>query len=707
MNKRPLTIEDSIEKSFALAESLLNDNKFSHALNILKNLEEGASLNSRESAHHSALMFSILEKYKKINELEKTSPFSKELAFLYLGFEKYYEANHIFENLLETFDDDLLVLYGQLKCLIELQLDISHLEKFFNNFLIKTGLSPQELEFACKEIGTFYLQDNNSQDAGIKFYQKAYELNPNCPRLNLFFLALEHNNKGFNLKYIPQALKNTHLGSLPHYLAVAVALNSGDEQTSKELMKELIHNFPEDEWSYFYQSLHKHCYGLTDESLAFLNKAIEQNPQNTSAHDNRVMTSHYSSTISQEEILAIANEYHQNIIQPFVKTAGKNFEFFKYRDEYKEKKNIRVGFVSGDFKHHPIFFWISSLLKYFPKEEFEIHCYANNEENPFSGSLIPLCHSFTYITKLTDTQLAEKIFNDKIHVLIDLSGHTALNRLKTFGLKPAPIQITWLGQVGTTGVKGIDYIIADKFLIRKGEERFYTEKICYLSSATPYPANDYQNLYINRSLARNDGKIIFGVFNNSIKINPTLMKTWAEILKSVPESHILISNFSLVDPDYKIELINSFKKLGIDESRLEFELPESKASHLLRFSKIDIALDTFPFNGGTTTHETLMMSVPLIAIEGDRWASRMSADILLSANLPELIAKDRQDYIDKIVHLARSPEQIIYYKETIREKYLDSSATDIKNYSKELAAKIKDFWEQYLTSKESDRIIYR
>jgi predicted O-linked N-acetylglucosamine transferase (SPINDLY family) len=102
-----------------------------------------------------------------------------------------------------------------------------------------------------------------------------------------------------------------------------------------------------------------------------------------------------------------------------------------------------------------------------------------------------------------------------------------------------------------------------------------------------------------------------------------------------------------------------------------------------------------------------MMSVPLIAIEGDRWASRMSADILLSANLPELIAKDRQDYIDKIVHLARSPEQIIYYKETIREKYLDSSATDIKNYSKEFAAKIKDFWEQYLTSKESDRIIHR
>jgi predicted O-linked N-acetylglucosamine transferase (SPINDLY family) len=503
------------------------------------------------------------------------------------------------------------------------------------------------------------------------------------------------------LKYIPQALKNTHLGSLPHYIAVAVALQSGDQETSKKLIKELIHTFPEDEWSYFYQSMIKHCYGFTDENLAFLNKALEKNPQNASAHDNRVMTSHYSSTISQEEILAIANEYHQNIIQPFVKTAGKKFEFSKHRDDYKETKIIRVGFVSGDFKHHPVFFWLSSLLKYFPKEKFKIHCYANNEENPFAESVRPLCHSFTYVTKLTDTQLAEKIFDDGIHILIDLSGHTALNRLKTFGLKPAPVQITWLGQVGTTGVKEIDYLIADKFLIRKGEERFYTEKICYLSCAGPYPANDYQNLYVNRSLARNDGNIVFGVFNNSIKINPTVMKTWAEILKLIPESLILISNFSLTDPEYKIELINGFKKLGISESQLEFEMPESKISHLLRFSKIDIALDTFPFNGGTTTHETLMMSVPLITIEGDRWANRMSADILMNTNLPELIAKDRQDYIDKVVHLARSPEQIIYYKETIREKYLNSSATDIKNFSNDFAEKIKDMWNQYLKRKKS------
>ena len=121
----------------------------------------------------------------------------------------------------------------------------------------------------------------------------------------------------------------------------------------------------------------------------------------------------------------------------------------------------------------------------------------------------------------------------------------------------------------------------------------------------------------------------------------------------------------------------------------------------MRFSKIDIALDTFPFNGGTTTHETLMMSVPLIAIEGDRWAGRMSADALINVNLPELIAKDKQEYISKIVNLAKSPEQIIYYKQTIRETYLNSPAADIESFSKDFAAKIRYFWDQYLTSKKS------
>lgn len=700
MNKTELDTQGTVSQCLTLAENLIDDNELNLALVILRNLEK-ISLHSIESNHHNSLVLTILEKYKRINELEKTAPLSKELAFLYLGFEKYYEAIRIFENLLKTSDDDLLVVYGQLKCLIKLELDISCLKNYFNDFLVKTGLSPNQLEWACKAIGTFHLKSTKDDSLGIKFYEKAFELNPSCPELNLFFLRVHCKSINPDIeKYIAPAITNTHLGSLPYFLAICAARNLGNKKLYQQLTEELVKKFPDDEWSYFHQSQKKHESGMTDECLAFLNQILEKNPHNLAAHDNRIMNSHYSSTMSQEEILAIANEYHKNIIQPFVKTAGGNFEFSKYQDEYKEKKTIRIGFVSGDFKQHPVFFWVSSLLKYFPKEKFEVHCYVNNEENPFAESLVSLCNSFTYITQLTDTQLAEKIFNDRIHVLIDLSGHTDLNRLKTFGLKPAPIQITWLGQVGTTGVKEIDYLIADKFLIRKGEERFYTEKICYLSSGGAYPANDYENLYVNRSLARNDGKIIFGSFNNSNKINATVMETWSEILKSVPESHILISNYSLMtEPEYKIELIKSFKKLGIDESRLEFELPETKVSHLLRFSKIDIALDSFPFNGGTTTHETLMMSVPLIAIEGDRWASRMSADILMSANLHELIAKDRQNYIDKIVNLARSPKQIIYYKETIREKYLNSPATDMESFSNDFAEKIKNIWDQYLTSK--------
>ena len=704
MSETQLEIQGSIEQNLVQAENLINDNELNLALSILKNLEEKTLLNVNESAHHSRLMLSILEKYRKINELEKTSPLCKELALLYLGFEKYHEANYIFENLPKD-SDDLLILYSQLRCLIKLELDISCLEKSFNKFLTETGLSPKQLEFAYIEIGTFYLKSTKNEELGIQFYEKAYELNPNCPELSLFFLAVHNNNKSSdpNLeKYIHLALKNTKLGPLPYNIAICTAINLDRQDLARELIQKLVENYPEDQWSYFYQATSANNFGCTDESLALLKQALAKNPQNCSILDNLVMNSHYSPTLTHEDILNLANTYHQNIIKPLIETKGKNFEFSKHLQKYEEEKIIRIGFVSGDFKLHPVFFWVNSLLKYFPKEGFEIHCYVNNEKNPFSESFHPLCHSLTYISRLRDEDLAEKIFNDKIHVLIDLSGHTAFNRLKTFARKPAPIQMTWLGQAGTTGLKEIDYIVADNFIIRKEDERFYTEKICYFPFASPYPANDYQNLYVNRSLARDNGKIILGSFNNGPKLNSRVLETWAEILKLVPETQILISNFLLTIPEYPLRLLDSFKKLGVDESRIEFELPESKISHLLRFNKIDIALDPFPFNGGTTTHETLMMSVPLVAIEGDRWASRMSAAVLKQSGLAELIVKNREDYINKIVNLAKSPQEIVSYKQIIREKYLNSPSTDMQSFSNDFAANIKNYWNQYcLKSKKN------
>jgi len=691
------------QNSLNLAEELIKEQEFDSALEILKNLENTMGNDIVASSYHKQLMLNILDRYRVMNKLDKTPNQSSELAHLYLGFAKYKEAKNIFEKLLkESSKTSPLIIYGLVKCYMKLNIELFPLEQFFHIFLTDTfDLSEKKLEFMYKTIGTFYLKTCAAEEQAIEFYKKALQLNPNCPELNLFFLALAFKNKNLSKarQYIHNGIKNTK-SPAPLSLAIKVARELQDQQLYEKLCEELCEKFPEYELAYFYKSLNKNYYGLIDESLSLVNKTLEQNPQNSYAHDNLIMMSHYSPNISDKDIKSFADQYYENIIKPLKNNYPNTFDFSKHYWDYQKNGVLRIGFVSGDFALHPIFFWISALLKhiYNENQDIEIYCYVNNGANPISESMKALTKALFYINDLSDESLAQKIFNDDIHILIDLSGHTAGNRLHTFGLKPAPVQLTWLGQVGTTGLREIDYILTDRLLVKETEKAFYTEEICYLPFAFSYPAKDYTNLYINRSLARQDNKIVFGSFNNSMKINYEVIKVWAEILKEVPNSQILISNHFLEKSEYQKNFIENFKRLGIDQSRLEFEAATDKNAYLFRFSKIDIALDPFPFSGGTTTHETLMMSVPLITIMGERWSGRMSADILKASKLDDLIAKDIHEYISKAIHLAQSPQRIIHYKKNIRESYLNSPAADMEGFTKCFTKTIKDLWQKHLNN---------
>ncbi|MFM7458921.1 MAG: hypothetical protein ACKO3R_09745, partial [bacterium] len=416
------------------------------------------------------------------------------------------------------------------------------------------------------------------------------------------------------------------------------------------------------------------------------------------AYDNLIMISHYAHSITSEQILEFSQSYYQKCIRPFLEEHKIDFDFSDLIRNCQEnsKKIIKVGLVSPDFTMHPVFFWISSLLKHASSDSsnnFEIHCYSSIAPNQFSESLRSICHKLEYVDHLSDVELAEKIYKDQIHILIDLSGHTVGNRLKTFALKPAPLQITWLGQAGPIGLPQIDYMIADPFLVREGEEVFFTEKI-YRMPHPSYPAQDYENLQINRSLARNDGVIVLGSFNSSLKINRKVIEAWAEVLNSVTKSVLLMSNHSVCSANYRKKILDFFSDHGVGKERIEFETPSDKHAYFQRFNKIDIALDTFPFTGSTTTHETLMMSIPLIGINGNKCSNRYSADILHFSELEELIAIDQSDYINKLILLANSPERIIHYKSTIRERYLNSAAADMKSFSKDFFDGLRYLWNQ-------------
>jgi predicted O-linked N-acetylglucosamine transferase (SPINDLY family) len=543
-------------------------------------------------------------------------------------------------------------------------------------------------------LASCYIRQANFTTA-IAILKDALKIAPSDPEVNLALtLAIYAQTEDVSKigTYLPYALKAKN-NQRHTILQIAIIKANYDQNISlaKKYADEMMHSFPNLDLTWFYASDTSIQKGDPDQAISHSKKAIQLNPTNNLAHDNLIMYSQYTENISDQEILDNVHHYYESCIKPFLESYAQSFNFSHLFEE--ESPKLRVGFVSGDVILHPVFFWISSLFKHAPKENLEIYCYVNNQENPYSESLKPNISKIIYVKTQSDLELAKTIYQDHINILVDLSGHTACNRLGVFALKPAPLQVTWLGQSGPMGLPQIDYGITDRFLIKEGEDELYTEKPYRLPhSFAPYPAADYGNLTINRELIYTDGSIILGSLNNSIKINKEVIRIWSLILSKTPQSKLLFKNFNVQYLEYQRQILQMFVENGVDQSRIIFELPSPKSEFLKTFNTIDIALDPFPLTGGTTTHETLMMSVPLVTLAGKRAPHRVGESILSSANLPELIAYSKDEYINKIIELINDPVRIINYKQTIREIYLNSPATDMEGFAQDFFYGLKELW---------------
>lgn len=544
-----------------------------------------------------------------------------------------------------------------------------------------------------------HITQKQNFDKAVSILESARSLAPEDPEINLALtLTVYAQSKDVNKieTYLAHALKakNDKRHSALQ-IAIISANKKQDAKLAKKYADEMMHSFPHVDLTWFYAAHASFQDGESDKAISHLKQALKLNPLNQYAHDNLSMYLHYSENVSNEEILESAQNYYRACVEPFLANYAQGFDFSKLIKN--PSSTLKVGFVSGDVKLHPIFFWISSLFKYAPKRGFEIHCYVNNNKNDCSESLKPFVHKITYVEPQTDLELAQTVYEDGIHILIDLSGHTAYNRLGTFALKPAPLQITWLGQSGPMGLPQIDYSITDKYLIKENEDQFYTEKPYRLpNSYAPYPAEDYTNINVNRKLVHEDGTIILGSLNSSFKISSEVIRVWSEILSKTPQSKLLFKNIHIDHLAYRNKIKQSFIDNGIDSSRIIFESPSPKAEYLKTFHRIDIALDPFPFAGATTTHETLMMSVPLVTLAGKRSPHRSGESILSNANLRELVSYSKEEYIEKIVALINDPKRIIHYKENIREIYLKSAATDMRGFAQDFFNGLKELWDKKL-----------
>lgn len=429
--------------------------------------------------------------------------------------------------------------------------------------------------------------------------------------------------------------------------------------------------------------------GEIEEAIELHKRYLELAPNDKLALDTLLMHSHYSPLVSNEELLEIAKQYSERISKG--KEATNDYSHLNLSPL---KTRLKIGFVSGDFKKHSVLFFIHGLLAELDKY-CEVHCYCNNEEDQMTELLKQEVKHWRDITKLGTQDAVELIKKDEIDILIDLSGNTAKNRLDIFALKPCPVQASWLGQAGPLGLPEIDYMLCTEDLVSPEEDKFYLEKPFRLPNVYSIFSPPVDEVEITEAPCLKNNYVTFACLNNSLKINQKTLSTWVEILKQVPNSKLFLKNKFFSDPDYKEKIEQFFSEKGINEERLILEEHDfKKLQYIKNYNRVDIALDSFPVSGGTTSHDLLWMGVPLIACHGARMSQRISAAMLKTLDLNELVAKDYDEYVKKAVELAKDFNRIKEYKETIRSRYLNSGICNRAKFAKEFATALSQIWTE-------------
>ena len=353
---------------------------------------------------------------------------------------------------------------------------------------------------------------------------------------------------------------------------------------------------------------------------------------------------------------------------------------------YKKNKKIKIGFVSSDFeRNHSITFFIKNTIKYLDKEKFKISIFSfakRNYEDESQNELKILSDEWFDLQKLDNQQVINLIQKNKIYILFDIMGFTNPHRVEIFNSRISPIQVSWLAYCNTLGFETIDFIISDKNLINKNEENLYSEKIMYLPNVwSSHSGFNLEREYVG--LPFDKGEIFtFGSLNNFRKISDETLNTWSVILNNVSNSRLILKSSTFCDSTL---LLEKFKKNGV-KNKIEILDKKNffkKKDHLCLYKKIDLALDTFPYNGVTTTFEALWMNVPTIVLRGYNFNSRCGESIIKNLGIDYLIASNTKDYIQKAVQLSRDKGKLNKIRRLIFDTVLSTPLFDTQSFARD------------------------
>jgi predicted O-linked N-acetylglucosamine transferase (SPINDLY family) len=416
--------------------------------------------------------------------------------------------------------------------------------------------------------------------------------------------------------------------------------------------------------------------------------AVTLQPDFLDAYSNLALCRHYDSSMEGADILAAARHY---ACRAEVGHAERTFP-----NSREPGRKLRIGYVSGDLVQHAVGYFLSPVLPRHDRSAFEIFCYHNNpRQDAMTAKLRQGADHWRQLETVSDTDAVAMIAADGIDILVDLSGHTAHNRLPLFARRAAPVQISWLGYWGTTGLSRMDYVLSDAVTALPGQEEFFSEKIYRLEhSRFCYGPPSYAPAPSAAPPLLRNGWVTFGSFNNLTKMGPEVVALWASVLRAVPASRSLLKWKSLDEPTTRQAVIFAFAAAGIDASRLELQGVSPHVEMLARYADIDIALDPFPFTGGLTSCEVMWMGVPLVTLPGTGAPSRQTLGFLQCLDLADWAAGSPQAYVDIATSLAADGTVLVKWRQELRPRMAASLLCDGDGFTRRLEAAYRRIWTE-------------
>lgn len=424
--------------------------------------------------------------------------------------------------------------------------------------------------------------------------------------------------------------------------------------------------------------------GHMEQVVAHTNRLLELVPPEPAMHSNLLLSMQYVPSVSAAELFAAQRAFAAR----FEDVAS----WLPHENASDPDKRLRVGYVSGDLCNHPVAFFMEPVLAGHDRQAVEVFCYySHTHRDAVTERLAGHVDHWRRCAGQSDADLAAQIRRDGIDILVDLSGHTANNRLTALALKPAPVQATWIGYAGSTGLKAIDYRLTDRFMDPEEEAApYHSEKLAFLPHSAIFRP-DPQSPEVGPLPSASGAPFTFACLNTLSKINESVLAVWSRIMAQVPGSRLMIGNAS--NTDQREDLLARFAAAGIAEDRLLLVPRRGLVDYLRYYHEIDLALDPFPYNGGTTSFHALWMGVPVISLSGATTTSRQGAGILRGIGLDECVAADADTYVSRAVSLATDRERLATLRNSLRSRM--AAWTDGSHMVPALEQVYRDMWHRW------------